>query len=497
MLRFPRSAPPAAVLFLLVGTLGGALGGAFMGFRAGLRSQPVRPASSSPAVGDLRLDAGAGSRAILSPADQGVSVVLPAHDRVSDAGTDAGTASALTEVCIEVCDVGEHRVAGALITHRAAAPTPLRATSAVGELGVYAAPLPFPDDVIAGGAPKVPSTGLPAAGAAGGVLRTDSAGRACLRAAGRVLITAAQDERSASLELDLPATGGRVPGFVVLRLGIPPDALCRLAGPAEAAEPGSESVSSGPGGEVTGQVVDGRGYAVAGVRIDAQVGTSRAVALSDQRGTFRLSGLPRGPLGLSAQKRGFAPLSLSRRGDEPRTEVTLTLAPGGGIAGTVRDRARGGLPPGATLSLQTSTGTQPLPLSRDGGFSLTGLPVGNAVLRARAPGFAPLSLPIDIPAGQAPDELTLRDLRLELEPAATLRGQVRGELTSRGGVAVTATTADGTICGRALTDDRGEFRLSDLPAGPLQIRASAGPLSASSHVELRPGGQEQIELELR
>ena len=94
---------------------------------------------------------------------------------------------------------------------------------------------------------------------------------------------------------------------------------------------------------MTGQVVDGRGYAVAGVRIDAQVGSSRAVALSDQRGTFRLSGLPRGPLA-SVRRSGVCAAFAQSAGDEPRTEVTLTLAPGGGIAGTLRDRARGGLP---------------------------------------------------------------------------------------------------------------------------------------------------------
>ena len=157
--------PPAAVLFLLVGTLG-ALGGAFMGFgrvcavsQSGLRRR--RPPSEI-----CGFDAGAGSGPY--PRQRpGCPSSRRARDRVSDAGTDAGMASALTEVCIEVCDVGEHRVAGALITHRAAAPTPLRATSAVGELGVYAAPLPFPDDVIAGGAPKVSSAGLPAAGQPG------------------------------------------------------------------------------------------------------------------------------------------------------------------------------------------------------------------------------------------------------------------------------------------------------------------------------------------
>lgn len=496
MQRFLRSASPAAVLFLVVGTLGGGLGGALMGFRAGLRTRPAVPPSSLPQPPSaIRADAGA----VRAPGDGGSATPagLGAVAPLADLGSDGGQGSALAEVCVEVCDVGEHRVAGALLTWRAAVPTQLRATSAVGELGVYAAPLPFPDDVIARSGPVATAAASGTPGTEGAVLRTDSQGRACLRAAGRVLITAAADERSASVELDLPASGGRMPGTVVLRLSIPADALCRLAGPGEPADPSSEPVSDKPGGDVVGHVVDARGYTVAGVRIDAQVGAVRTVAISDNRGAFRLSGLPRGTLSLSAQKRGYAPLQLSQRADEARGDVTLTLSAGGGIAGILRDRGRGPLPVGATLGLQTSQGTQTVPLARDGSFTLTGLPVGSATLRARAPGFAPASQSIDIPAGQAPDEITLRDLRLELEPAATLRGQIRLDSGSRAGITVTATTADGTVCGRALTDERGDFRLTDLPSGRLQIRASSGARSASAPVELPPGGQDQLNLELR
>lgn len=493
MPRPHRSTSPAALLFLLIGTLGGGLGGALMGFRAAQRSGSVAPPPRSGPLTTPPDAAAAPPSALPPPAGVGPSPLSPPQDL----GRDAGPAAALTEVCVEVCDVGEHRVAGALVSYRSAVAAPPAATRAVGELGVHTGALPFPEEVIARGGPPASPASRPAGGKDSAVLRTDSQGRACLRATGRVLISAAHDERSASVELDLGPSGGRSLGIVILRLAIPADALCRLAGPLDPAESSPEPVSDQPGGDIEGHVVDARGYTVAGVRIDAQVGSTRAVALSDSRGSFRLSGLPRGSLTLSAQRRGYAPLTLTRRGDEPRREVTLTLSPGGGIAGRLRDRDRGSLPVGATLSLQTGIGSQPVPLGKDGGFALTGLPVGSATLRARAPGFAPLSLPLDIPAGQSPDEITLRDLRIELEPAATLRGQVRSDSGSRGGVVITVTTADGTVCGRALTDDRGEFRLTDLPSGKLQIRAQSGPLTGEASVELRPAGQDQIELELR
>ncbi len=496
-----RQVSPAAVLFLIVGTVGGGVGGASMGFWLGQRSRATAVPSVQPDAGRPGLTPAPSSflpAARLATVDLGRSGDggRSASDMAVDRRVPGGPGS---QICVEVRDVGERRVAGALVTWRSVVPVSLQRQNPVGELGVFAAPLPFPEDVIARTGPLPGPAGGPSLSGSGSTaVRTDAGGRACIRAEGHILLTATSDERSASVEVDLPA-GAQPAGVIVLRLAIPADALCRLAGPIESGmgETSTEPVSTQPAGDIDGRVVDARGFGIAGVRVDAQIGSARAVAVSDARGSFRLANLPRGALTFALQKRGYAPLTSTRRADEPRHDVELTLQAGGGIAGVLQDRQRGMPPMGASLSLQSGGSSQPVPLSRDGSFSLTGLASGAAVLRARAPGFAPLSLSIDIPQGQSPDEITLRDLRLELEAGASLRGQVRGSAGSLTGVSLTATTDDGSVVGRALSDDRGEFQMADLPAGKLRISATSAAGRGSTAVELRAGRQEQLQIDLQ
>jgi len=51
--------------------------------------------------------------------------------------------------------------------------------------------------------------------------------------------------------------------------------------------------------------------------------------------------------------------------------------------------------------------------------------------------------------------------------------------------------------GQLVTDERGEFAATDLPAGNLRIRAAAGNTSARTELELVAGDSARTELELR
>ena len=290
--------------------------------------------------------------------------------------------------------------------------------------------------------------------------------------------------------------------FVVLRLGEPLDALCRLTTPPPLpGEDLSEPISESLGPDVTGRVVDGRGFGLSAVRLEAQIGAgrARAVGVSDATGSFRLTGLPRGPLSLRAQLAGYAPLSLSRRTDEPRAELQLLLKPGGGIAGTLRDARRGNLPAGAQLFFVSAADglSVSVPLSSDGSFSLTGLPVGAATLRARAPGHAPLNRAVQLAAPETPGQLSLRDLRLEMEAGGSLSGQVRGPLGGAAGINIQVYAEDGNLVGKTLTDERGEFHLAELPAGHLRVSATSSQGRGEGSVDLRAGGEERVYLEVR
>ena len=497
-----------ALALLLIGSVGGALGSGAVGMWLGRRARPVTPPSAPVAA-----------------VPSAVPTRPPAA--VPDAGAqrvDGGVGDASVTVCVEVRDSGDRPVAAALVSAR---PMPTVASSiaakpgadpGVGELGVYPGPLPFPEDIVAGTYAPLGRVGAGAAAAAAaagpGTPKTDDKGRVCLRLGppSHMQITAVREDRSASVELWLPtagraaraeAEGAATALTVVLRLTEPLDALCRLTTPAPlpAADESVEAVSDTVGPEVTGRVVDGRGFGLATVRVEGQVGRSRIVGVSDSSGSFKLSGLPRGVLSLRAQLGGYAVASLSRRADEPRSELQLTLRPGGGIAGTLRDGRRGGLPSGAQLTL-VSAGDQAaltIPLGSDGSFSITGLPVGPATLRARAPGYGPLSRAINIPASDSPSQVSLRDLRLELEAGASLVGQVRGPTGAAAGVTILVLDDSGALVGKTLTDEHGDFRLADLPAGHVRITAAAasGQGRAETTVDLRSTGEERTYLELR
>ncbi|MFO0572943.1 MAG: carboxypeptidase-like regulatory domain-containing protein [Polyangia bacterium] len=464
---------------------------------------------------------------------------------------DGGTAPRGVLVTVEVLDpLGQPAAGASVLARRALAPgqtliqalvpTPGRgadkgpeskpsAPLAIGELGVLSGPLPFPEDVVAGRYTPPGSVLRGSGGPVGASATTGPDGRAQLVGvpAGYVQILASRDGLGAASELVLPAqdetsTGpggsGAAPGLgagmrLVLRLGTVGEPSCppvSATGTDAEAEP---VVSSGEGPEVGGQVTDPRGQPVAGARVEVTVGKRRQLALTDSRGGFTVRGLPLGALVVQVQKAGHASLSRSLRADEPRGDLRLTLGPGGGVAGVLRDARLGGLPTGAQLTLESPgdplAARQAVVLAADGSFRMTGLAPGEVTLRARAPGYAPLQQTVRVSEGPAPDSVTARDLVLALERGASVLGRVinssgrgaSGADDSRAGITVTAEPLEGPSTGRtvarALTDDRGEFELSDLPAGRLRITASGSAGYDSTTVELRPGDRSRATLELR
>ncbi|MBI3392120.1 MAG: carboxypeptidase regulatory-like domain-containing protein, partial [Nitrospirae bacterium] len=96
-------------------------------------------------------------------------------------------------------------------------------------------------------------------------------------------------------------------------------------------------------GAVSGTVTDEKGGPVAGARISASWGMKPFV-VTDADGTFRLTGLAPGTAFLNVRARGFArhqqPAVAVEAGGETRG-VSLTLRPGGSIAGRVVHRESG------------------------------------------------------------------------------------------------------------------------------------------------------------
>jgi TonB-dependent starch-binding outer membrane protein SusC len=219
----------------------------------------------------------------------------------------------------------------------------------------------------------------------------------------------------------------------------------------------SRSAEAGAG-PLSGSVIDvltGRAVANATVTV---VATGQSV-LSDSAGRFRLGGVRAGKVGLRVEQRGYyiAEKAVqvgpyhndSNGGDQMRIPIVIGLlaigVPGaalaqqtGSIAGTVTSEMERPLS-GVEVSLVQ--GPQATLTVADGRFLLTGVPVGERVVRAQFLGYAVSEMTVNVEAGQvAIANFRLRPQALELDRiVVTGYGtQVRRELSG----AVASVTGD-------------------------------------------------------
>ncbi|MCS6912500.1 MAG: carboxypeptidase-like regulatory domain-containing protein [Myxococcales bacterium] len=366
----------------------------------------------------------------------------------------------------------------------------------VGELGIVHGRLPLPEEVGVGGrAGREP-------------LRrdqTDAQGLVELRnlPPGRMQLSARHLGQSASAEVVVwPEGAGTLAAAVVLRLrplvpspGAPtgePEAVGSWTQRAPV-----EPTAAGEPSDISGQVIDERGLPLARVRIEAQAGALRRHALSDASGGFALMAVPAGAVTLLLTHPGFAPLSLHLDEAKRRAPLRLQLLPGGGIEGLLRQRRLGGPPERARLVAISGSLRLPISLQPDGRFRVTGLPAGDITLRAEAPGFAPLQRRLQLPPAERPDEVTLRDLVLEMEVAGTVSGTVRDGRGAVDGAVVRVLDEQGVEWGRARSDVSGRFRIDGLPPGTHRIEARSTDGGVHSSVEVRGGDEVDIDLEIR
>lgn len=240
-----------------------------------------------------------------------------------------------------------------------------------------------------------------------------------------------------------------------------------------------------------GVVVDDRGTPLSAARVEiAAPPMAPRWATTDRSGRFDAAGLGPGPYRVTVTHADFAP----GRFDEvaPGDDVRLALSPGGGVDGEVRDARLGGTPPGARLEL-TAAGDKPRLVSLAAGrFSVTALPPGRAVLVASAPGYVTLTRELDVVAGDRLHDVTVRDVRLELERGGAVVGRVRDD---RGDAVADAVV---TVAGRRTRTARdGAFRVDGVPPGRARVGADKGALAASDDVDVRAGEESRVELRLR
>jgi len=274
-------------------------------------------------------------------------------------------------------------------------------------------------------------------------------------------------------------------GFVLERLAEPGTLTARLSGyrsaslavsPTELGPKPIELVLTSARGNILGQVLDERSMPLQGaiVRLRESGKGAVASASTDRSGRFSLEGLaPDETAHLVVEHPDFAPLETETQASDRASELRLTMQPGAGLDGTVRDERTGVVPPGLRLEVQSAGGTSQVTVERDGHFRSWGLRPGVATLRARAAGWVPVDLPLELVAGTRPRDITLRDLRVRLERGGRIQGRVvddRGDPLSAE-VRVVGLPATGAA---TRSDGHGVFLLEGLKPGRVRLRATVG-----------------------
>jgi hypothetical protein len=247
-------------------------------------------------------------------------------------------------------------------------------------------------------------------------------------------------------------------------------------------------------GRLGGQVVDARGGGVAGARVTVTPrGGEAARASTDAGGRFLLEGLADGPYRVEVERAGLPSLRLSAI--EASAEARLVLEDGGGVEGEIFDPRTGLPPPDLRLELVLD-GERRAVLVQGRHFSATGLPTGPARLVARARGYPRVERAVEILAGERPGEITVRDVRIELELGGAVRGRVRDDRGEPAvGVAVEVMSAP---VEPVRTGADGVFVLAGVPPGRVEVRARGGDPAVTTveEVEVRANEETRIDLTL-
>ncbi|MEO6952705.1 MAG: carboxypeptidase-like regulatory domain-containing protein [Polyangia bacterium] len=241
-------------------------------------------------------------------------------------------------------------------------------------------------------------------------------------------------------------------------------------------------------GRLGGDVTDPTGRAVANARltITPRGGAEASHATTDGSGRFLVEAMPDGPYRVVIEHPDFARLSLAAV--EAGTDVRLVLRIGGGLDGELYDPRTGKPPVDARLTWTSGDDHRSIPL--DGRrFRMTGLPSGPCRLTVQARGYPRFERDVDLPESDRPGEITLRDLRIEVELGGQVRGRVRddrGDPVSGAEVKVVSNASVDPVT----TDSDGRFLLDGVPSGSVRVLCR----SASETVEVRSNEESRVDL---
>ncbi|MGX1971403.1 MFS transporter [Streptomyces kronopolitis] len=272
-------------------------------------------------------------------------------------------------------------------------------------------------------------------------------------------------------------------------------------------EPGSSVVGStaagssvdGRGAERAagfhGRVADASGAPVPGASvtlIDRQ-GRQAGVTTVGADGRYALDAPTAGTYVLTAAAPGHTPhaASATSHGAQARHRVDLILTATGRLHGTLSGGPDGNALDGGSIVVTDARGEVVARTVSDaeGSWEVTQLPPGAYTLVLGAPGHRPQARALEL-SGSAPERQDAR-----LQPAATVRGTVRGPGGRPLADAAVTLVEDGTVAGHTVTGPDGVFAFAELSGSHYTLTAAGYPPHAAP-ISLAGGADESLDLEL-
>ena len=242
---------------------------------------------------------------------------------------------------------------------------------------------------------------------------------------------------------------------------------------------------------LAGRVVDAGGFPVrfATIIVDARTaGVPTRVATTDDSGQYTVEMVAEGDYSVTVDHLDYPKAQASVGTSRP---ADVTVAFGGGVDVTVRDRHTRNVLAGARVDAVGPTKLRADSLTRtDGAATLGRLAAGAWKVTASAGGYVNETRDVEVPAGTRPGAITVRNVIIELERGATLAGVIRNDDGQRVGGAIVSA---GGQTGR--TDENGAFRLVDVRSGDVTLTGKKGDREGELDVTVRPG-DELVTLEL-
>jgi hypothetical protein len=228
----------------------------------------------------------------------------------------------------------------------------------------------------------------------------------------------------------------------------------------------------GQGLELTGRVLDARGFPISSamIRVEAKSAQSPEIrnATSSADGTFVVTGLPPPPYRVQADHPDYASTRLAAVAQKAGQSLTIALKPGARLSGSVRDAIAGTGLSDARVTLQgrashdtATTRTAPL-----GEFEFRNLTVDeyevivahDRHVTQRSSASVSAATPVKLPP-------------FKLVPAGVVSGSVVDRLGAPVWNAEVAVGAPAAWAQAVRTDHAGHFRLGDIEPGDTSIAA--------------------------